>query len=91
MVYQISPQSFQLPCEPTGKNYGFPLPVAENSLSSSEEPVPTEANTTALVTEDHFLCCHWTDTYVNCFIYTAEMETKAFSQQIGMLVEGISK
>ncbi|XP_077189555.1 leptin receptor isoform X2 [Paroedura picta] len=83
MVYQIPPQSFQLPCEPTGKRSSFPFPVAiaENSLSSNEEPDPTETNATALVAEDNFLCCHWTDTYVNCFIYAAEMETKTFTEQ----------
>ncbi|XP_054836521.1 leptin receptor [Eublepharis macularius] len=84
MVYQIPPQNFQLPCEPTGKNSGFPSSVGtvENGLSSNEEHGPITANATSLAAEDHFLCCDWTDTYVNCFVYTAEMETKAFPQLI---------
>lgn len=90
MVYRIPPQSFQLPCEPTG-NSGFPLPITIAEKSSNEESAPTKANTTALVAEDHFLCCYWTDAYVDCFIYAAEMEIKAFTQQIGMLVEGFFK
>nr|XP_056700358.1 leptin receptor [Euleptes europaea] len=78
MVYRILPHSIQLPCEPTGKNSGFPLPVgiAENGLSSNEKHDQTKANATALVAEDYFLCCDWTDTYVNCFVYTAQMETQ---------------
>ncbi|XP_062993790.1 leptin receptor isoform X2 [Elgaria multicarinata webbii] len=80
MVYQIPPQSFQLPCVPPEKTSNFSLPagIAENGPILSEEYGTIKANATALVAEDHFLCCRWSVTHINCFAYTTEMEAKSF-------------
>ncbi|XP_061489334.1 leptin receptor [Rhineura floridana] len=81
MVYQIPPQSFQLPCVSTEKTSNFYLPagIAQNGPGLDEEYGTIEANATTLVTEDHYLCCQWNDTHINCFIYIAEIEAKAFA------------
>lgn len=100
MVYQVPPQSFQLPCVPPEETSDFPLSagVAENPPSLNEEHATMKVNITALMDEDNLLCCQWSHTHINCVVYTAEMESKAFiysdttvvtSQQIGMPGEGI--
>lgn len=86
MVYQIPPQSFEMPC--------IPPRMAEDSPTWQDVHGTIGDNATVLVAGDNFLCCHWSDTYMNCFVYTAEMEAKALIssrivgstlQQIGML------
>ncbi|KAJ6662613.1 hypothetical protein lerEdw1_011750 [Lerista edwardsae] len=81
MVYQVPPQSFQLPCVPPDETSDLPLPdgIAENPPSLNEEHTTIKANTTALMAEDHFLCCRWSDTHIDCVVYTAEMESEAFT------------
>ncbi|KAM3841770.1 leptin receptor [Vipera latastei] len=70
MVYQIPPQSFEMPC--------IPARIAEDGPTWQDVHGTIGANATVLVAEDNFLCCHWSDTYMNCFAHTAEMEAKAF-------------
>ncbi|XP_053106518.1 leptin receptor isoform X2 [Hemicordylus capensis] len=81
MVYQIPPQSFQLPCMPPAETSDFLLSagIAENISTLNEEYTTIKVNATILMAEDNFLCCRWSDTHINCVIYTAEMETKAFT------------
>lgn len=75
----------------------LPAGVSENYSNLNEKHNTSKVNVTALVDEDNFLCCHWSDTHINCFVYTAKMETKAFtysessaltSQKTGMLENG---
>uniref|UniRef100_A0A803SWQ4 Leptin receptor n=1 Tax=Anolis carolinensis TaxID=28377 RepID=A0A803SWQ4_ANOCA len=98
MVYQIPPQSFQLPCVQPQKisNFSLSPEIVENSPSSNKEHGTSKINATALAAEDKFLCCHWSEIYINCFIYTAEMEARTLtysepgalsSHQIGVVVE----
>lgn len=98
MVYQIPPQSIELPCSPPEKisNFSLPAGITENGPSLNEEHGPNTANATVLLAEDCFLCCHWSERYVNCFTYIGEMEAGTFtqtgalpSQPIGVLEEDI--
>ncbi|XP_072853859.2 leptin receptor isoform X1 [Pogona vitticeps] len=80
MVYQIPPQNFELPCVPREKisNFSLPAGIAENGPTLKEEQGTNKVNATTLVAEDCFLCCHWSERYVNCFMYTEEMEARTF-------------
>ncbi|KAJ7332627.1 hypothetical protein JRQ81_014807, partial [Phrynocephalus forsythii] len=80
-VYQIPPQSFELPCVPPEKisNFSLPAGIAKSGPSSNEEHGTNTANATALVAEYCFLCCYWSERYLHCFIYTEEMEARTFT------------
>lgn len=56
----------------------IPARIAEDGPTWQDVHGTIGANATVLVAEDNFLCCHWSDTYMNCFAHTAEMEAKAF-------------
>ncbi|XP_042317110.1 leptin receptor [Sceloporus undulatus] len=81
MVYRIPPQNFHLPCVPPKKisNFSFPSEIVDNGPSLNEEHNTSKTNATALEAEDNFFCCHWRERSINCFIYTAEMEARAFT------------
>ncbi|XP_026521499.1 leptin receptor [Notechis scutatus] len=82
MVYQIPPQTFEMPCIPT---------MAEDGSTWQDVHGTIGDNATVLVAGENFLCCHWSDTYMNCFAYTAEMEAKALisSRIVGSTLQQI--
>ncbi|KAG8132510.1 hypothetical protein E2320_010361 [Naja naja] len=83
MVYQIPPRTFEMPC--------IPARIAEDGPTWQDVRGTIGDNATVLVAGENFLCCHWSDTYMNCFAYTAEMEAKALisSRIVGSTLQQI--
>lgn len=88
MVHQIPASSFMFPCMSPNETSVIPLTarVVEGSPGLNGEHGTAETNSLVLVAEEKFLCCLWSETHVNCSLYTAGMETKTFiSSEISIL------
>uniref|UniRef100_A0A8D0HBY0 Leptin receptor n=1 Tax=Sphenodon punctatus TaxID=8508 RepID=A0A8D0HBY0_SPHPU len=71
---------FVLPCVSPDETSDLPLPdgIAESRPNSKGDNSRVKANATVLVAKESFLCCLGTETHMDCFVYTPEMEGKAF-------------